>query len=336
MKRKMFFCTTYYHVLISIIKMFFEKEKAEIAICMPGNDAVALADKIQEKNIFEKVWTFKNVEEYTYHNIFERLISGHRKNAAYIEKQIDTKAFLEHDIYIFHDDTWISHYLQDCGISYHLIEDALDSYQIIDQTVWFYMANQPKWKIFLKKMLHFGYLYAGASPYTIDVEVNCIDGVKIPCTQKLIEQNRRKMFEQMTDEQRQIVREIFMDEQDKLLEKGKGRKVLLLTQPLSADKVVMSNQEQIHLYQQILLPYERGNLELYIKPHPRDEVDYTEVFKKAVILKKSMPVEVLDLIDDIYFDVGISFFSTALKGLMCVKQKKYYEIDKVMKSDGTN
>lgn len=90
--------------------------------------------------------------------------------------------------------------------------------------------------------------------------------------------------------------------------KNSINRVLLLTQPLSEDRIV-SEEEKISIYKDIL--QKRNIKEVYIKIHPRERTDYVKEFTniKVHIIKKDFPVEILFLLN-INFSKVITLFST--------------------------
>lgn len=85
------------------------------------------------------------------------------------------------------------------------------------------------------------------------------------------------------------------------------KKVLLITQPLSEDKI-MTQADKIMLYRAILSEYDPR--EVVIKAHPREQTDYKTVFPDIETLPKTVPAELLGLLTPELNRVA-TFFSTA-------------------------
>lgn len=102
--------------------------------------------------------------------------------------------------------------------------------------------------------------------------------------------------------------------------KAEENKVLLLTQPLSEDKII-TEKEKIDIYREILLKENGKNI--YIKAHPREKTNYKEVFKEfnINIIENSFPIEICLLLD-IEFEKIITLFST---GALSFKGKSEVE-----------
>lgn len=61
---------------------------------------------------------------------------------------------------------------------------------------------------------------------------------------------------------------------------------------------------------------------VYIKVHPRDDIDYTQFYKNIKILDKNIPMELLDVVLNRPFEEGFTHSSTTLRTLTSVKIKR--------------
>lgn len=95
--------------------------------------------------------------------------------------------------------------------------------------------------------------------------------------------------------------------------KEKENKILLITQPLSEDKII-TEIEKIEMYKNILK--ERNIKKVFIKPHPREKTDYKKVLEdfEIEIIPKNFPIEFF-LLFNIKFINIITIFSTAVFNL---------------------
>lgn len=83
--------------------------------------------------------------------------------------------------------------------------------------------------------------------------------------------------------------------------------VILLTQPLSEDGF-MSETKKIKIYRNAINNY--LGKKIYIKPHPRDKTDYSNIFKSDsfVIFPSTFPIEILNF-KNIKFDTAVTVCS---------------------------
>lgn len=102
--------------------------------------------------------------------------------------------------------------------------------------------------------------------------------------------------------------------------------VLILTQPLSEDKLMTFNEE-IDIYSTMMKKFE--DYTPLIKPHPRDKKNYSEIFKGIKILDKNFPIELLNLIG---FNPSVvcSIVSTALLNF---EKSEIYVFDGELKNE---
>ena len=72
-----------------------------------------------------------------------------------------------------------------------------------------------------------------------------------------------------------------------------GKTLLILTQPLSQEGHMTLNKE-LDIYKEIMEKFK--DYQTIIKPHPRDEKNYTKIFPNTTIIEKTFPIEILTLI----------------------------------------
>ncbi len=84
------------------------------------------------------------------------------------------------------------------------------------------------------------------------------------------------------------------------------KKVILVTQPLSEDKIV-TEEEKIALYKSLLSNY--NPQDIVIKPHPREKTNWTDIFPNTPVITKQVPAELLSSL--VAPEKVCTFFSTA-------------------------
>lgn len=321
--KKIYICTTYYHVLITLAKSLLDKEETDIVLCDDIIGAENLYDKLNEYNIFKKVYFVRQsiIPELVSKNFLKNLFYLHKFNYVMAQKYININFNKYSDIYIFHDDTKIGHYLNDAGHYYHLIEDSLNFYQKILRTPFSY-AVISDWKYYLKRILNYKYLPLGNSKYVLDVEVNENKNLKIK-RKNIIEVNRNDLLNKAFLKHKNIIFDIFLkiDVNDLL---HVNNKTLILTEPLYEDNILQSEQEQIDFYKVIAEDFKRKNFNVYIKPHPRDCIDYSLCISDINIINKEFPIEVFNYIEDLSFSIIVSKSSSCMDALNFAKVKISY------------
>lgn len=325
-KRKIYICTTYYHVLVTLAKTLLEKSKiknTDIIVCDDIIEAESLCQKLKKYNLFNKIFFVKQSEmpEFVSNNIFKNLLYLHPFNYAMNSKYINVNFDNYSDIYIFHDDTKIGHYLNDAGYYYHLIEDSLNFYQKILNTPFKY-AVISNWKYYLKRILNYKYLPLGNSKYVLDIEVNENKNLQIK-RKKVVEINRKDLLNKAFFGYKDIILGIFfnLDIKDLLKEENKA---LVLTEPLYKDKILQSKQEQLLFYRKIVQDLKRQKFKVYIKPHPRDSIDYSSLISDINVINRAFPIEIFNFIDGLSFSIVASKNSSCLDALDFAKAKMNY------------
>ncbi len=120
--------------------------------------------------------------------------------------------------------------------------------------------------------------------------------------------NLREKWKNLSNEEKQEILDIFILKLEDFnnLEKYTD-KVLIITQPLSEDKII-SEEEKISIYKEIIDKYSYGNV--IIKIHPREKTDYKKIYSDIEIINGKFPLELLMLLG-IYFKTVVTIFSTA-------------------------
>lgn len=324
-KNVIYICTTYYHVLITTAKVLLEKTEADIIICDDIVGAESLCNKLKKYNIFKNIFFIRQsiIPELATKNIFKNLFYLHHFNYKMAKKYINVDFDIYSDIYIFHDDTKIGHYLNDAGYYYHLIEDSLNFYQKILATPFSY-AVIADWKYYLKKLLNYRYLPLGNSKYVLDVEVNENKNLRIK-RKKILEVNRKDLLNKVFSQYKNIILGIFLEIDIDDLIKDKN-KALVLTEPLYIDKVLPMEDEQISFYKKIVYDLQGKGFNVYIKPHPRDCLKYNLLISDIIIIDNKFPIEIFNYLEDLSFAVVASRNSSCMDALDCVREKINYSI----------
>ena len=215
------------------------------------------------------------------------------------------------EIFIFDDKFYLGCWLNNTKTFYTLIEDGLNCYKFAE-----HIKLKTKVYEFFFKILGISWNYWGKSKYTKAVEVNENKDLRFN-HKNIIERNRAEMFNKLSREEINLIASIF--NYHPLKKQVDGEKTLLLTQPLSEDRDV-SHTTKINIYKYRVKKYAIGTL--YIKMHPREKEDYTNVFPNAIILaNQNLPFELIQLKENFHFKRVITTFSTAIDAVFCADEK---------------
>lgn len=91
-----------------------------------------------------------------------------------------------------------------------------------------------------------------------------------------------------------------------------NRKIILLTQPLSEDRV-LTEKEKVNIYNIILKKYDYNDV--IIKPHPRETTNYEDFFNGVLVIEKNIPFELILLLNQEVAEKVITIFSSAARNV---------------------
>lgn len=331
MNSRIYVCHTYYHVYISILKeLNLPKDKrgeATLVLSKMSTDFETLRDRVSETGVFRDVIEYDEKSE----TFFPELAKYHEEkgniafnmlarikftkklaklSAPYVP--VDFKKYK--DIYVFCDADPIGYYLNWKRIPYHAVEDGLDTLVHIDGAR-FANRGHFKLKAFMSKKLNLIFVMNGYGKYCRDMEVNNIAGIKYPCPY-YVEVPRHTLTDNLTDEDKEILLKAFIRDIDTLKDivdncKEQGS-ILLLTEPLCTLDV----RERI--FRDIISKYEDEGT-IFIKPHPRDYLDYKNLFGKYPQFDATVPMELLNFFPGLRFKKVVGVL-TVMNALSCADE----------------
>jgi hypothetical protein len=338
-KGRIYVCHTYYHVYVSILKeMKIQREmgdiifdKADIVLSKMSTDFENLGDRLEKSEIFNKVIILDEKHERCFPELAKYRANYHNKIKHMVNRIIFTKRLAKceipymdpvgfedyKDIYVYCDSDPVGYYLNYRHIYYHAVEDGLDTLKNVDDA---YVANYGNFKLkawFSRHNLIF--IMNGWGKYCLDMEINDLNMVNTYCP-NFVEIPRKPMEDALTSEQRQTMVRIFIEDCDLLMEQfnqiGKNEDIVcILTEPHPTDEEV---RKQVCL--DIIERY-CGGYKVFIKPHPRDLIDYEKLCPDAVVLRGRFPIEVLNFLEGIHIKKAISIVTTAMDGMDFVDEK---------------
>lgn len=99
---------------------------------------------------------------------------------------------------------------------------------------------------------------------------------------------------------------------------------VIFTQPIAQVGYCDANEEMHDLYQSIVDNLHNKNYEVFIKPHPKDDLC---AYNNAAVLPKDFPAELLACTVVDKYDVAIALFSTAIVGSELFAKKRVQLIE---------
>jgi len=328
-KKRIYICHTYYHVYIACLKELDLPVKgdgalrgqASLLLSSLSNDFGSLKERAQKSGLFEEVLPYEEKEE----SFFPELSAYHRDRGNLLLNMLARIKFTKlmgklqapfipvdlreyGDIYVFCDSDPVGYYLSTHKIYYHALEDGLDCIRYYDTARY---DNRGHFKLKAWMAAHnLIFIQNGYSKYCLDMEVNDLSVLEYPCP-KYIEKPRRELTEKLGKEEKDTLVSIFIDnkkELERILASGRKNepKVLVLSEPLC------DLETRKRIFRDIIEEYGNVNgqkAQILIKPHPRDVLDYRELFPEHLVLDGKFPMEILNYVENLVFDRVVTVFT---------------------------
>lgn len=337
-KSRIYVCHTFYHAYIACLKELNlprnEWGKATLLLSKMSNDFGNLKERAEKTALFEAVIPYDEKEE----SFFPELAKFRKDTGNLVKNMIQRIRFTKRfgklqapyvpvefgdyeDIYVFCDSDPIGYYLSTHRIYYHALEDGLDCIRYYDTARFDNRGHFPmKAWMAAHNLIH---IQNGYSKYCLDMEVNDISVLEYPCP-KYIEKPRKELTENLSEEAKKILTAIFIENREQLEKTvkedgGRAHRILVLSEPLC------DLETRKRIFNDIIEEYQWIDGEkatVLIKPHPRDVVNYEEVFPEHIVLDGKFPMEILNYVEGLVFDKVISVF-TVPHAILFAKEKVF-------------
>lgn len=333
-QKHVYICHTYYHVYIACLKECAlprgERGRADLLLSRLSNDFEELGQRAAACGLFHKVLDYEEKEE----QFFPQLARYHRDRGSLVKNlfarmkftrllgrleepyvPVDLKAY--RDVYVFCDSDPVGYYLNYKKIPYHALEDGLDCIRYYDTARY---DNRGHFR--LKALLaswNLIFIQNGYSKYCIDMEVNDCSVLPYPC-RKYKEVPRETLTTGLSEEDKELLVRLFLQDRDRLLSlitqgENHENKVLVLSEPLCD----LDTRRQI--FTDIIDTYGKG-AQVWIKPHPRDVLDYAALFPQHVVLDGKFPMEILNYVPGLSFRKVVTVFT--VPSAICFAEEKIF------------
>jgi len=321
MKERIYVCHTFYHVYISCLKELALRnkdiEKADIVLSLMSTDFGGLKERLGVSGLFADILEydekppsfFPELEKYRKNHgnilvhMIKRIIFTKKLGKAQIPfLPVDFRKYKS--IYVFCDSDPIGYYLNYAKIPYHAVEDGLNCLVHFDAARF---DNRGSFRIKAwMSARNLIFIQNGYGKYCIDMEVNDISAIELPCP-KYIEKPREELVSSLDNNGKELLINIFIANMPSLMEKlsnkGDAPRVLILTEPLC------DMETRKTLFTDIIDQHGQSNGKqavIIIKPHPRDILNYQELFPEHIVLDGMFPMEILNFIPNLHFDRVVS------------------------------
>jgi len=314
---QVYVCGSYYHIYISILRTLFHKKpesKSLIIIHDHISDLYKIIPLLIENNFFDfhLAVPFTSINR-TKTNKILRILKRRSLLIERVESLSDILKFEEFirnsEITIFNNRGGAYHYfLQKFKKSHiRLIEDGLGNYRVL----------VGKFKAFRRKFISNSVVGAGYDEQVKEILVQFPEKVLEPLKKKAKKLELQKMQDSLSVTDRKRILKIFLGNYN--LNLSGEKKLILITQPLS--EKYFDEATKVKLYNDVLDLY-AGEYSVFIKPHPRDRANYEGKMKyNFTEIPRNFPLEMMNLLQDIQFDLGVTLYSGALHNMNGVKEK---------------
>lgn len=327
---RIYVCHTYYHVYVSFLKELKlrreskgasavsdvpPEEAATLVLSSLSNNFEDLKSRVESTGLFRLVVEFDEKRDDFFpplakwkksgggflRNLYQRI--RFTKEYARLEAPFVPVDFREYrDIYVYCDSDPIGYYLNQNRIYYHALEDGLNCLKNYDAARYDNRGHF-KLKMFLSMYLNLIFVQNGYGKYCLDMEVNDIGAIRYPCP-RYIEQSRQELAEQLTDGDKEIILQAFIRDKETLerqiAESSRTQdKILILTDPLCTLDV----REKI--FRDIIERFQPEGT-IFLKPHPRDELDYRTLFPDIPQFDATIPMEMLNFFPGLRFKKAVA------------------------------
>lgn len=317
---RIYVCHTYYHVYVTFLKeLKLLREaggsaedigKADLVLSSLSNRFEDLKSRVESTGLFRRVIEFDEKREDFFPELAELRKGGRgflgnlyrriqfTKRYAQLEAPYVPVDFREYgDIYVYCDSDPIGYYLNQNRIYYHAMEDGLNCLKNFDAARYDNRGHF-KLKMFLSMYLNLLFVQNGYGKYCLDMEVNDISAIRYPCP-RYIEQSRQELVDELTGVDKELILQAFIRDKEGLERQiemsGKmGDKILILTDPLCTLEV----RERI--FRDIIDRYKSEGT-IFLKPHPRDNLDYRKLFSEYPQFDATVPMEMLNFFPGLRF-----------------------------------
>ena len=308
MKDRIYICHTYYHAYVTFLKELKIRAEADparkagtatLVLSKMSTNFENLKSRVESTGLFEEVLEFDEKRE----DFFPELAKYREDTGSFLGNLKNRIRFTKE--YARLEAPYVPVNLREYKDIYGL--NCLKNFDAARYD----NRGHFKLKAFLSMYLNLIFVQNGYGKYCMDMEVNDISAIHYPCP-RYIEQPRKELVDRLTEADKQLILQAFVKNKEELehqiAESNKvGDKILILTDPLCTLDV----REKI--FRDVIKMYEKEG-SIFIKPHPRDELDYRKLFPEYPQFDATVPMEMLNFFPGLKFKKVVGVL-TEVKGL---------------------
>lgn len=320
-KSRIYVCHTYYHVYVSILKEFSlskqEQGTATLVLSKLSTNFEKLTERVAASGVFAEIYEYDEKRQDAFPELAKYCVEGKNIVTNMIRRIIMTKKFGKlceqdipvnfeeyKDVYVYCDIDPIGYYLNWKHIPYHAMEDGVNCLKHFNFARYDNRGFFPL-KAFMSSKLNLIFIQDGFGKYCIDMEVNDLSVIQHPYS-KYVEVSRQALVDRLTLEEKEIILRVFVRDFDTInrqIQESIGQDIIMiLTEPLCD----LKTRERI--FRDLIAEYEKEG-KIYIKPHPRDELDYQTLFSQYPQFDGTVPMEMLNFFEGFKVKKIVSVFT---------------------------
>lgn len=305
-----YICHTPYHVLISLSKTMLESGSVDAFLVDTIPDVDALASRLALAGVFNEVSCVGVGRPFRTSSFYKGLFLDSGIANSVVDEF--AKRLREYENrYIYNDISEVGCLMMRHGLQYHLLEDGFDAFKVFDQKSNEF-GNKRVRKI-LNKLFHLP-RFLSDTVYCLDVEVNDASGLKTRIDKPVIEKPRREIFSSLSSSQKAKISKVF-----RIANIGETHGgTLILTSPFL--ELGYSESRILEYYGRLVSLFESRGL-CFIKPHPRDVIDYSSIVGSDRIIDRTAPIEIILMLPSLTFNSVVTYASTSIGALDCIEHR---------------
>jgi len=317
---QVFVCGTYFQIYVSMLLTLYRKDPGSKSLLIL-NDHTPEIEKIipalRENGFFDHYIfvPFRKIEGQVKKDtgILGKVIKRNKTIIKAVEHGSDIKSHFDFiaasELNLF--------YLWGFPSAYFVLKYPNNYFRIIEDGARNYVLKTSRFKLFKRKYLLRTYIGDGFDDAIKEIQVQHPEQLDPRIRYKATRLAFQEMQEKLSSEDRSKILRVFMREFAVTVDERK--KLLVITQPLENSSI--SEDDKLSLYRQIIDKY-ANDYQVYLKPHPRELTNYTQLLGRQFIeIPRAFPLEMLDLLQTITFDLGVTLFSSGLSNLNCIRHK---------------
>lgn len=321
-----------YHIYISILLAHKAKKEGKKSILIVINDRVEgiekLIPKINELQLFESVLSIKSYSILTDFKknlgLFNYIFNREKGLVTLFEKA--NPILVENDFFIRNSEINLFHVVR--TRAYFLIKYPNNLFRMVEEGLGTYLHRMPKTRYLKRKYLIKFPILMGYDKQVKEILVQYPENMKDKFLRsKSVKMDLNLLQNNLSEIEKKSLINCFLGDE---ISFPQIKKMILITQPLSEDGH-LSEDVKIRLYKKVIEKGISEGFKVYMKQHPREVTNYTELFPDVCFIPKLFPIELLNLSKEFSFDLGFTFYSSSLENLQNVKKKVVLGMDSLNK-----